>query len=95
GCSLKFDHPVVPGLTKGGWMEKVKEQGGELTDGFWGTRSLVSTSSEAKSSSVVNMINNDVKRIITEEELSQHNKDGDAWFAINGHVYDASEYLKD
>ncbi|CAF5160986.1 unnamed protein product, partial [Rotaria sp. Silwood1] len=41
------------------------------------------------------MINNDVKRIITEEELSQHNKDGDAWFAINGHVYDASEYLKD
>ncbi|CAF4988767.1 unnamed protein product, partial [Rotaria sp. Silwood1] len=95
GCSLKFDHPVVPGLTKGGWMEKVKEQGGELTDGFWGTRSLVSASSETNSLSVVNMINNDVKRIITEEELSQHNKDGDAWFAINGHVYDASEYLKD
>ncbi|CAF4974609.1 unnamed protein product [Rotaria sp. Silwood1] len=95
GHSLKFDHPTVPALTKGGWMERVKEQGGELTDGFWGTRSLVAASPEEKSSLAVKMIDDHVTRIITEEELSEHNKDGDAWFAVNGHVYDATEYLKD
>ncbi|CAF3009214.1 unnamed protein product [Rotaria sp. Silwood2] len=95
GCSLKFDHPTVPALTKGGWMEKVKEQGGELTDGFWGTRSLVVGHSNEKSSLVVKMTDDHVKSIITEEELSEHNKDGDAWFSVNGHVYNASEYLKD
>ncbi|CAF1404880.1 unnamed protein product [Rotaria sordida] len=95
GYSLKFDHPTIPALTKGGWMEKVKEQGGELTDGFWGTRSLVAAPSEEKSSLVVKMTDDHVQRIITEEELSQHSKDGDAWFAVNGHVYNATEYLKD
>ena len=30
------------------------------------------------------MINDSITRIITEEELSKHNKDGDAWFAVNG-----------
>ncbi|CAF1013340.1 unnamed protein product [Adineta steineri] len=93
--ALKFDHPTVPALTKGGWMEKVKEEGGELTDGFWGSGSVATTHLQEKKLSTIKMINESITRVITEEELSQHNKDGDAWIAVNKHVYDVSKYLKD
>jgi nitrate reductase (NAD(P)H) len=41
------------------------------------------------------MIDDSITRIITAEELAKHNQDDDTWFAINGYVYDASEYLKE
>jgi len=88
--SLIFEHPCVPALGQGGWMEKVKSQGGDLTDGFWGSSTRI-----IKSSMTVKMINDSITRIITEDELSKHNKDGDAWFAVNGHVYDGSAFLKE
>jgi nitrate reductase (NAD(P)H) len=89
---LKFNHPTLPGINQGGWMEKVKDQGGNLTDGFWGSSMIM----KEKSSTInVKMINDSITRIISEEELSKHNKDGDTWFAVNGHVYDASDYLKE
>ena len=31
---LKFEHPIIPGKTSGGWMERVKSQRRNLTDGF-------------------------------------------------------------
>ncbi|CAF3995405.1 unnamed protein product, partial [Adineta steineri] len=93
--ALKFDHPTVPALAKGGWMEKVKEEGGEITDGFWGSDSVATTHLQEKKLSTIKMINESITRVITEEELSQHNKDGDAWIAVNKHVYDVSKYLKD
>ncbi|CAF3339822.1 unnamed protein product [Rotaria socialis] len=97
GQYLKFDHPTVPALTKGGWMEKVKEQGGELTDGVWASRSSSLTDSHSRylSLSTVKMTNDDVNRIITEEELAKHDKNDDAWFAVNENVYDATDYLKE
>jgi len=88
---LKFDHPTQPGINPGGWMEKVKAQGGNLTDGFWGSSSTI----KLQSSIDVKMIDDSITRIITPDELAQHNQDNDTWFAINGHVYDASEYLKE
>jgi nitrate reductase (NAD(P)H) len=93
--ALQFNHPTIPALTKGGWMEKVKAEGGELTDGFWGSGMAPTVRLEENSLPDIKMINDSVTRVITEEELSKHNKDGDAWFAVNGHVYDASEYLLD
>ncbi|CAF4272977.1 unnamed protein product, partial [Adineta steineri] len=93
--ALKFDHPTVPALTKGGWMEKVKEEGGKLTDGFWGSGSVATTHLQEKKLSTIKMINESITRVITEEELSQHNKDSDAWIAVNKYVYDVSKYLKD
>ncbi len=94
---LKFEHPTLPGTNQGGWMEKVKIQGGNLTDGFWGSATIIEKSnlSNEKSLTNIKMINDSITRIITEEELSKHNKDGDAWFAVNGHVYDGSEFLKE
>ena len=32
---LKFEHPTHP-TKAGGWMERVKKAGGDLTNGFWG-----------------------------------------------------------
>ncbi|CAF1069859.1 unnamed protein product [Adineta steineri] len=94
--ALKFDHPTVPALTKGGWMEKVKEEGRELTDGFWGSRSVAATDHlQERKLSTIKMFDESITRVITEEELSKHNKDGDAWIAVNEHVYDVSKYLRD
>ena len=31
---------------------------------------------------------------ITEDELAKHNKEGDAWIAIDGHVYDVSKFAE-
>ncbi|UJR38561.1 hypothetical protein I4U23_031227 [Adineta vaga] len=92
---LLFQHPTVPGVTKGGWMESIKDQSGNLTDGFWGLRNMNSLSLENKSFDNVKMTNDSITQLITEEELAKHNKDNDVWIAINGQVYDVSEYLKD
>jgi hypothetical protein len=35
--TLIFEHPTVPEINQRGWMEKVKSQNGNLTDGFWGS----------------------------------------------------------
>ena len=50
GSELIFDHPTVPALTKGGWMEKVKAEGGILTDGFWGSAAVTPVRSQENSS---------------------------------------------
>lgn len=88
---LTFEHPTVPGVTSGGWMEKIKSQGRNLTDGFWGSASVVPT----KATEDVKMINDTITRLITDEELSKHNQDTDTWLAINGHVYDVTDYLNE
>ncbi|CAF1259819.1 unnamed protein product [Adineta ricciae] len=89
---LLFEHPTIPGLTKGGWMEKVKEQGRNLIDGFWGSQNEISNE---YLSSNIKMTNDSITEIITEEELSKHNKNDDTWIAINGNVYDVTRYLKE
>ena len=67
-----------------------------LRDGFWGgLNSSEQNQSKENSSNDIKMINDSITRIITEEELSKHNKDGDAWFAVNGHVYDGTPFLKE
>ena len=86
---LKFEHPIIPGKTSGGWMERVKSQRRNLTDGFWGSTKMQMISTSVK------MTNDSITRVITEEELAQHNKDGDAWFAVHGHVYNATSFLKE
>ena len=88
--ALKCDHPTVPVLAKGEWREKVKDEGRDLADGFWGSSIVTTFPTKAKSLPTVKMTNDSVTRIITEEELAKHNKDGDEGFAINGNVYDAS-----
>lgn len=94
GDTLRFEHPTRPALTAGGWMERVKKEGGDLTNGFWGEK--INDEEERKPqepAKEICMTNPKVDRIITLDELKQHSGDVEPWFVVNGHVYDGTPYL--
>lgn len=97
GHDLRFEHPTQPALIPGGWMERVKKAGGDLANGFWGERRAgdeeelaVATEEPAKEICMTNPL---VNRIITINELKQHDGEAQPWFVINGQVYDGTKYL--
>ncbi|KAK3390465.1 hypothetical protein B0H63DRAFT_538702 [Podospora didyma] len=95
GSTLRFEHPTQPALIPGGWMERVKAQGGNLMNGFWGEKvpgeeETVLMEEPAKE---ICMINEKVSRIITIEELREHSGEEEPWFVVNGHVYDGTPFL--
>ncbi|KAG9257336.1 uncharacterized protein F5Z01DRAFT_670944 [Emericellopsis atlantica] len=95
--SLRFEHPTQPALMPGGWMERVKKNGGDLSNGFWGERmtgedeTVVVESEPAKD---ICMTNDKVKRTITLEELQAHASEKEPWFVVNGEVYDGTSFLE-
>jgi nitrate reductase (NAD(P)H) len=96
GHTLRFEHPTQPALMPGGWMERVKKEGGNLSNGFWGEK----TSSDAMSpiqeepAKVISMVNDKITRQITSEELRQHEGEDEPWFVVNGQVYDGTPFLE-
>lgn len=97
GDSLRFEHPTQPALAPGGWMERAKKAGGDLTNGFWGEKidGDESTAPDAEAVMDVKMTKDGVDRIITLEELRQHEGEEQPWFVLNGEVYDGTGFLKD
>ena len=97
GDFLRFEHPTLPALQPGGWMERVKKAGGNLTNGFWGER-IDGEAGDALPQQVakeVPMTKAGVDRIITVDELRKHDNENDAWFVINGEVYNGTGFLKE
>ena len=92
--NLKFEHPNLPALMPGGWMERVKKAGGDLQDGNWGEDSTTAAIKAMPNAEIV-MTNPNVNRQIPLEEIEQHDKNDDAWFIVNGQVYDATKFLKE
>lgn len=96
GNSLRFEHPTQPALLPGGWMERVKKAGGNLSNGHWGE--LVEGETEVpqpeKLEEVV-MTNKDMRRDITIDELRKHADEADPWFVVNGEVYSGTAFLKE
>ncbi|EIW84615.1 nitrate reductase NiaD [Coniophora puteana RWD-64-598 SS2] len=104
---LWFEHPTQPGMIPGGWMERVKRAGGDLTDASWGESGDGSTrgQSDEKEPAVlgagvqkgeeIGLTNASVNRAITLAEVREHSTQasGDAWFVIDGEVYDPAGYL--
>lgn len=96
GDYLRFEHPTQPALIPGGWMERVKKQGGNLANGFWGEsmggegeqQLLVEETKEIK------MTKDGVSRTITIDELRKHDTDAAPWFAVNGEIYDGTKFLE-
>ncbi|KAF2156975.1 NiaD, nitrate reductase [Myriangium duriaei CBS 260.36] len=94
--NLRFEHPTQPALMPGGWMERIKKAGGDLTNGYWGesvdgsapSAPVESTSEEVK------MTNDTINREISLEEFQAHNTDEDPWFVVNGEVYDGKPFLE-
>ncbi|KAH8764166.1 nitrate reductase [Diaporthe sp. PMI_573] len=96
GGGLRFEHPTIPILNRDGWMDRVKKEGGDLTNGYWGEKAP----GEEKTVKVVEpvkeivMVNKDVKREISLEELKEHEGEEEPWFVLNGEVYDGTKFLE-
>lgn len=94
--SLRFEHPTQPALIPGGWMERVKKAGGDLTNGFWGERMAGDDGPqiEPEPEKEIVMTNPEVQRTITLAELKEHETETEPWFVVNGEVYDGTPYLE-
>ncbi|KAI1854124.1 hypothetical protein JX266_001265 [Neoarthrinium moseri] len=93
---LRFEHPTLPALQPGGWMERVKKAGGNLTNGNWGEK----TSGEEEvaiaeePAEEICLIDEKVSRNITIDELRTHDGETEPWFVLNGQVYDGTKFLE-
>ena len=94
--SLRFEHPTQPALIPGGWMERVKKAGGNLANGYWGEQLGGEEAEPVEEDAVeIKMINDDVKKTITAEEVRNHNQKDNPWFVVNGEVFDGTPFLKE
>uniref|UniRef100_Q8J259 Nitrate reductase [NADPH] n=1 Tax=Tuber borchii TaxID=42251 RepID=Q8J259_TUBBO len=98
---VRFEHPTQPALQKGGWMERVKKEGGDLLGPNWGEKVVgqeFSTDEIVKAPKVrdaVKMTNDSVKRTIEIEELRSHDNATEPWFIVEGEVYDGKPFLEE
>ncbi|ETS83143.1 Nitrate reductase [NADPH] [Pestalotiopsis fici W106-1] len=93
---LRFEHPTQPALMPGGWMERVKKAGGNLSNGNWGEKAageeeVVVVEEPVKE---ICMTKKDVSRSITIDELRKHDGEVEPWFVVNGEVYDGTKFLE-
>lgn len=94
--TLRFEHPTQPALMPGGWMERVKKSGGNLTNGHWGETIAGEEPESAAIEEVkdIKMTKDAVDKIIELDELKQHDKAENPWFVVNGEVYDGTPFLE-
>jgi nitrate reductase (NAD(P)H) len=92
---LRFEHPTQPALIPGGWMDRVKKAGGDLTNGYWGERLQGDNASIPVEPQVaeIKMTKDGVDRPISFEEFKQHETGDQPWFAVNNEVYDGTPFL--
>ena len=90
---LKFEHPTHP-TKAGGWMERVKKAGGDLTNGFWGEALEGGTRTEPEPGKEISMKKLGLNRIIELQEFKEQASNGTPWFIVDGEVYDGTGYLK-
>lgn len=96
GHTLRFEHPTQPALIPGGWMERVKKAGGNLSNGYWGEK-LSGEEEETvqeEPAKEICMTNKEINRAITIDELRKHDGEIEPWFVVNGQVYDGTKFLE-
>lgn len=94
---LRFEHPTQPALLPGGWMERVKKAGGNLTNGYWGER-IDGEEPDApveEQAKEIKMTKDGVDKLVTADELRKHDTEESPWFVVNGEVYDGIGFLND
>jgi len=96
--SLSFEHPTQPALLPGGWMERVKNAGGDLSNGFWGekigSRAEEENGKRTESVNEIVMVKAGLHRTITLDELRKHDGEDSLWFVVGGEVYDGTPFLE-
>jgi len=100
GDMLRFEHPTQPALIPGGWMERVKKEGGDLANGFWGERIAGGSEGVEKKQpedqQEMNMKKEDIDKIITIDDLRKHEtEEAGSWFVLNGEVYDGTSFFNE
>ncbi|KAJ5491029.1 Nitrate reductase [Penicillium diatomitis] len=93
GGSLIFEHPTHP-TKAGGWMEKVKKSGGDLTNGYWGERQQSDEPLAQAPVKEICMKKDGVSRLISLDELKISSSNGEPWFVVKGEVYDGTAFLE-
>ena len=93
GNTLKFEHPTHPSRA-GGWMERVKKQGGDLLNGTWGERQQGEEPVALEPVSEINMKKDGVSRQIDLQEFKSNSSSEKPWFVVNGEVYDGTGFLE-
>lgn len=95
GDYLRFEHPTQPALMPGGWMERVKNAGGNLANGFWGEKleGEEAVVPEAEQAKQVSMVKEGLKNSVTIDDLRKHDKEDAPWFVVQGEVYDGAAFL--
>jgi len=93
---LRFEHPTQPALMPGGWMERVKKAGGNLTNGYWGEQIGGEEAPEpvTEAAKEIKMTKDGLVKTITIDELRKHDKEDAPWFVVNGEVYDGTKFLE-
>lgn len=96
--TLRFEHPTQPALMPGGWMERTKQEGGDLSNGYWGERMPgeaegVERAAPEPAKEIV-MVSKDVDREISLAEVKEHDGEAEPWFILNGEVYDGTKFLE-
>jgi nitrate reductase (NAD(P)H) len=94
---LRFEHPTQPALLPGGWMDRVKKSGGNLTNGYWGERIGGETADAPLQEEIkeIKMTNDGVNKTISIDELRKHDDEKQPWFVVNNEVYDGTAFLQD
>lgn len=102
--TLTFEHPTMPGLQPGGWMERLKEVGKDPANPAFlcydstteaTTREpTADPNSSAKPPALV-MTKPGVVRRITMDEVRAHNTPTEPWFIVHGQVYNGTGFLKE
>jgi nitrate reductase (NAD(P)H) len=94
--TLRFEHPTQPALIPGGWMERVKKAGGNLTNGYWGEKlgGEEPEHSAIEEEKDIKMTKDGVDKIVSLDELKKHDKAESPWFVVNGEVYDGTAFLE-
>jgi nitrate reductase (NAD(P)H) len=96
GDVLRFEHPTQPALIPGGWMERVKKSGGNLTNGYWGES--IGGDEEVKAAieapTEIKMTKDGVNVEISIDQLRKHDQEDAPWFVVNGEVYDGTKFLE-
>lgn len=94
--NLHFEHPTQPAILPGGWMDRVKKAGGDLTNGYWGEAidGQVVQMKAVREEKKINMKKDGVENLVTINDLRMHKGDENPWFVLQGEVYDGTAFLE-
>ncbi|KAN0084049.1 hypothetical protein V8E55_007553 [Tylopilus felleus] len=92
---LHFEHPTLAGSASGGWMERMKTSGYDITKPVFGKNTSEEKSADVKpKTEEIPLTKPGVTRKITQEELKKQDREH-PWFVVNGEVYDGTPFLNE